>query len=153
MMQSPTGDVHDFDADSALRASVHTSGRRALIQPVVAHIALANDAALWIVLRHTVRTIPGAILTANAEVRIEVHDACDPILRVGLHRAADEAGRLQAMVAAHGYVPALRLRIDAAFDLADAAPIELRGVAVLLVARHHAAFATDALRHIEVEAI
>src|SRR5438552_4332756 len=57
------------------------------------------------------------------------------------------------MVATHGYVPALRVWINAAFDLAHAAPIELRGVAVLLVARDHAAFATDTLRHIEVEAI
>src|SRR5207302_7521009 len=115
MMQPPTGDVHDFDADSALRASVHTSGRRSLIQPVVAHIAFANNAALGIVLRHSVRTIPGAVLAANAQVRIKIDDARDPVLRVGLHGAADEAGWLETMVAAHGDVPALRVWINAAF--------------------------------------
>src|SRR5260370_37144251 len=153
IMQPPTGDVQDLDADRALRASVHTSRHRALIQPVVAHIAFANNAALGIVLRHAVRTIPGAVLAANAEVRIKVHNPCEAILRISLHRAADEARRLETMIAAHGNVPALRVRINAAFDLADASPIEFRWVAILLVARHHAAFATDALRHIEVEAI
>ena len=44
-------------------------------------------------------------------------------------------------------------REEAAFDLADAAPVDRRGVAVLLVAGNHAALAADAAAHVDVEAV
>jgi hypothetical protein len=57
------------------------------------------------------------------------------------------------MIATHGQVVPHGVRVDAALDLAHAAPLNLSRVAVLLVARDHTALATDALRHIQVEAI
>ena len=42
---------------------------------------------------------------------------------------------------------------DAAFEFTDAAPVEVGGVAVLLVAGYDAALAADALRHVEMKAI
>src|SRR5205823_3440346 len=48
---------------------------------------------------------------------------------------------------------ALRVRIPATFDLADPAPVDVRWIAVLLVASDHTTFAADALGHVEVEAI
>jgi hypothetical protein len=45
------------------------------------------------------------------------------------------------------------MRVVAAFDLAYTPPVYVCWVAVLLVARHDAAFASDALRHVEVEPV
>ena len=61
--------------------------------------------------------------------------------------------RLQAVVAAHRKVVALRIRIVAAFHFAHAPPVDRRRIAVLFVAGHHTALAADALRHIEVKAV
>ena len=57
------------------------------------------------------------------------------------------------MIAAHGEVVAVGVGPCAAFDLADAPPAEVGGVAVLLVAGDLAGAAADALGHVEVEAI
>ena len=47
----------------------------------------------------------------------------------------------------------LGIRVVAAFDFADAPPVEFRGIPVLLIAGDDTAFAADALRHIEVETV
>jgi hypothetical protein len=47
----------------------------------------------------------------------------------------------------------LGIWIPTAFDFADSAPVDRRGVAVLFVARDNAAFATNAAGHVEVKAI
>ena len=129
------------------------AGAMPSLKPVVAHVAFADNAALGIVLRHAVRAIPGAVLAADAGFGAVNHHACNGIFGVRLDRAADQAGGLDAVVAAHRKVMALRVGIVAAFHLAHAPPVEFRRVAVLLVAGHHAAFAADALRHVEVEAV
>ncbi len=129
------------------------AGAIAVRQPVVAHVALADHAALGVVLRHAVGAVPGAVLAADAGIGA-VHDhAGDWIFCIRLDRAADQARGLHAVIAAHREIVALRVRVVPAFDFADAPPVDARGIAVLLVARHHAALAADALRHIEVKAI
>ena len=80
-------------------------------------------------------------------------DAREWILRVGVDGTALEAGRLEAVIAAHRQERAGRVGEEPAFELADAAPVDRRGIAVLFVARHHAALAADALPHVEVEAV
>ena len=57
------------------------------------------------------------------------------------------------MVAAHGEVPALRERKNAAFDFTDPAPVDFGGVAVLFVTGDDATFAADALFDVEVKSI
>jgi hypothetical protein len=57
------------------------------------------------------------------------------------------------MIATHRKVMPPRIGISTAFDLANAAPQNVRGISVLLVTRHDAALATNALGHIEVESI
>ena len=57
------------------------------------------------------------------------------------------------MVAADGKVVPLRRRIGAALDLSHAPPKDIGRISILLVARHHAAFAADALRHVEMKAV
>jgi hypothetical protein len=44
-------------------------------------------------------------------------------------------------------------RAEAAFDLPNPSPVNLRGIPVLLIASHHAAFAADALGHVEMEPV
>ena len=81
------------------------------------------------------------------------HDAGGGILRVGVNRASLQAGRLEAVVAAHREVRTRRHRKPAAFDLADAPPVDRRRIAVLLVAGDDAALAADALAHVDVKAV
>src|SRR5437762_11449802 len=57
------------------------------------------------------------------------------------------------MVAAHREMESLCVGIKAALDFSDSPPINFSWISVLLIASHHAAFAADALRHIEVKAI
>jgi hypothetical protein len=79
--------------------------------------------------------------------------AGESILFISLYGAAGEAGRLQAVITAHGEIPTSRIGIVAAFDFTDATPVEIAGISVLLVAGHNTAFAADALRHVEMETI
>ena len=47
----------------------------------------------------------------------------------------------------------LRIRVPATFNFADAPPIDVRGIAVLLIASNDATLATDTLRHVKVKAV
>jgi len=57
------------------------------------------------------------------------------------------------MVATHRQMQTLRVRVPATLNFADASPIDVRGISVLLVASNHATLATDTLRHIKVKAV
>jgi hypothetical protein len=46
----------------------------------------------------------------------------------------------------------LRVWIPAAFDFTHAPPVDVRWISVLFVAGHDAAFAANALAHVEVKA-
>ena len=82
-----------------------------------------------------------------------LHDARNQILGVRINRTPDQARRLQAMIAAHREMKALRVGIEAAFNLSNPPPIDVSRVSVLLITGDDAALAADTLRHIEVEAI
>ena len=81
------------------------------------------------------------------------HDARDWILLVCIDRTALQTFGVQAMIASHGKVVALRVWIGAPFDLAYPSPAKVGRIAVLFVAGHLAGAAPDALGHVEVEAI
>jgi hypothetical protein len=57
------------------------------------------------------------------------------------------------MIAAHGQIKSLRIGVPPSLNFTYAPPIDFRRISVLLVASHNAAFATNALRHVEVEAV
>jgi hypothetical protein len=57
------------------------------------------------------------------------------------------------MIAAHGKVESACIGIPATFDFANAPPLNRGRISVLFIAGNDAAFAADALAHIEVEAI
>jgi hypothetical protein len=151
--RAPVGNVDDLDGDCALRTGADTGGRLTERQATVAHIALADDTAVGVVLRYAVRAIPGAVLTANAGVRAVADDARHRILGVGIHRAAAQTRRLEAVVTSHRQIRTRRIREPSTFDLADPPPVDRGGVAVLLVAGDHAALAPDALLHVEVKPV
>jgi hypothetical protein len=119
----------------------------------MAEIALTDDAAFGIVLRHAVGAVPGAVLAADACIGIVDDDACARVFRIGLDGTADHAGRLQAVIAAHRKVMPLGVGVVAAFHFADTPPVDGGGIAVLLVASDNTALAPDALFHVEVEPI
>jgi len=82
-----------------------------------------------------------------------LHDAGDRIFLVRIHRTTDQARRLQAVIAAHRKMKPLRVRIESTFDFANAPPIDVSRISVLLIAGDNAAFAANTLRHIEVKTI
>lgn len=57
------------------------------------------------------------------------------------------------MITAHREMKALRVWVLATFDFAHSPPVDAGWIAVLLVASYDAAFASDALVHVEVKAI
>jgi hypothetical protein len=57
------------------------------------------------------------------------------------------------MIAAHRQMQALRIRVPATFNFADAPPIDVRGISVLLVTSDDATLAADTLCHVEVKAV
>ena len=60
--------IDDLDFDSRFGAGVDAGGFEAVGETAVAHVTLADDAALWVELRDGVRAIPDAILAADAGV-------------------------------------------------------------------------------------
>src|SRR4030095_8869316 len=150
---APVRDLHDLDRDRALGAGAHARGSLAHGEPAVTHVALSDYAAFGVVLRHAVRTVPGAVLAADARIGAVTYQAGQRILRVRIDRTTGQAGGLEAVVAPHRQVRLRGVRVPAALNLADATPVDRRGVAVLLVAGDDAALAADALPHVEVEAI
>ena len=94
------GDVDDRDGDRPVRARLHARRRLALGQAVAAHVALAHDAEALVERRHLVGTGQRAVAAADALV-VEVRDdPGDGILLVRVDRAAVQAGRVDAVVAA-----------------------------------------------------
>ncbi len=153
VIAAPFCNVHDFDCDRAFRASSGAGRSHPVGEAIVAQVAFADHAAFRIVLRHAVRTVPGAVLAANACLRAVNHHTRRGVLGVGLHRTPDQTARFQAMIAAHGKVIALGIRVMPAFHLTNAPPVDGGRIPVLLIARHYAALATDALGHVEVKAV
>lgn len=47
----------------------------------------------------------------------------------------------------------LRVGVPTAFDFTDSTPVDLGGISILFITSHDAAFAADALPHVEVESI
>jgi hypothetical protein len=119
----------------------------------MAEITFPHNAALDVVLRNPVRTVPSAIATSDTSVRIVQNDTSFPILRVGIYRAPLKTGRLEAMIAPHGEVEPLGEWIGAALDLADTPPVDFKGVTVLLRASHLTASAANTAGHVEVKTV
>jgi len=57
------------------------------------------------------------------------------------------------VITAHREVVALSIGVIAALDVAHCTPVNCGRIAVLLVAGYDAALATDAFRHVKVEAV
>ena len=119
----------------------------------ITHVTLADNAALRVVLRHAVGAVPGAVLAADASMGAVLHNASEGIFRESLDWAADQARRLETVVAAHRQMKAIGVGIPTALDFADAAPVDVCWISVLLIAGDDAALAPDALGHVEVETI
>jgi hypothetical protein len=92
-------------------------------------------------------------LAADTGIRVVKDKTADRVLPVRIHRAALQAGRLDAMIAAHRQKEPLRIRINSAFEFSYATPLQVRRIIVLLVAGYLTAVAADAARHVEVESI
>lgn len=149
----PGGLVDDLDLDGVLGAGVDAGGLEAIREAAAAHVTFADDAALGVELGDAVGAVPDAILAADAGVGGVDDDAGEGVLGVGVYWAAANAVCVEAVVAGHGKIGAMGVGEGAAFELADAPPLDIGGVAVLLVAGDLTGAAADALGHVEVEAV
>jgi len=139
--------------NGALWAGTYARRLATFGQPVVAHIAFSDDAALWVVLRHAIGAIPRTVLAADACFGTVQNYARDGILRIRIHGTSSQAGGLDAVIASHRQMQPLCVRIPAAFDFADPPPVNFGRIAVLLVASHNTTLAADAFGHIEMKAV
>src|SRR6185312_3244184 len=153
VVDAPRELVDNLDFNRVLGAGVDTGGLQPFAEPSLAHVAFADDAAFGVELRNGVRAIPYAVLAADARIRRVQHDPGHRIFCVSFDGAAFYAVGVEAVVAAHGEVVAHGVGIGAAFEFADTPPVDVGGVAVLLVAGDLAGAAADALGHVEVEAV
>ncbi len=153
ILASPLVRAHGFDTYRALGTSRNARWKLGLSEPAITHVALADDSPGGVELRHAVGAVPCAVLASDAGIRAVANDARDVVLRVGVHRAARHARRLEAVIAAHREIVPLGVRVNSALDLAYASPEDVCRIAILLIAGDHTALAADALRHVEVEAI
>src|SRR5260370_30250018 len=153
MIAAPFKLINDFDLNGAFGTGVDTGGFEAVGEASVAHVALADDAAVRVELRNGVGAVPDAVLAADASVRGVKDDTGDGILGVCIDGAAFDAVCAEAMVTAHGEVEAVGVGPCSPFDLADATPAKICWSIVLLVACDLARTAADALGHVEVETI
>src|SRR5579884_3938353 len=62
VVRTPLCDVHNLNLDCLLRTRIDARRLKAVRETPVTHVALADNAALRIKLRNTVRTIPDAVL-------------------------------------------------------------------------------------------
>jgi hypothetical protein len=110
----------------------------------MAHVAFADDAALWVELWDRVRAVPDAILAADTGVGRVEDDSGDGVFCIGVNGTALDAIRAEAVIATHGEIEAVGVGVGTAFDLSNAPPAEICGGIVLLVAGDLAGPATDA---------
>ena len=92
-------------------------------------------------------------MAANTNLSTVPNNASDRVFCVRLNWTADETGRFEAVVAAYRQIEPVRIGIPPTLDLSHAAPVDIRRVPVLLIAGDNAALASNAPRHVEVEAI
>ena len=131
---------------------LHTGRCLAGFDAIVAHVAFGDDVALFMKDGHVVGAVPGAILAADADIVVVKDDAITHLF-ISVGGTAFEAGRIYAVVAAHGQKELQGIGKLPAFGFADSSPFNVCWVVVLLVAGHLAAVAADALGGVEVEAV
>ena len=145
--------IDDRDADGLVGTGLDAGGRLAVLQAVAAHVALAHDAALLVVLGRVVGAHQDAVLAADALVIEVLDDAGDRILLVGLDRAAGQAGGLQAVVARGGDGLLRGGLRGSAVQQADGAPDLAVVQAVQVVAAGDAGLAAGAQIQVDLERV
>src|SRR6185437_2412692 len=153
MVGAPFGNIDQLDFDGGFGAGCGACVRPLLLQPAEAHVALADYTAVGVILRHAVWAVPRTVAASYARAGAVQHQAGGGVFGICVDGTALQARRFQTVVATHGKVEPLCERVRSALDLADAAPIHVERIAVLLGAGHFAAPASNALRHVEVEPV
>ena len=93
------GAIDDPDADRLVRAGLDARRRLADLEPIAAHVALADDPLARVELGGVVGAGERAVLAAEALVVEVLDDPRDRVLLVGIDRAGVQAGRVEAVVA------------------------------------------------------
>ena len=79
--------------------------------------------------------------------------AGERVLRIRVDGTAGQAGWLDTVIASHRQMQSLGVRIPTAFDFTYSPPVDIRGIAVLLVASHNTTLATNTFGHVEMKAV
>src|SRR5690606_26523620 len=136
---------HHTEIQGIAHAGGYTGGLQAHFQAVDAHIALRYLSHDGVELGRVVGAYPGAVAAAEAGVRVLEHGAVLGVLGVGGGGAALEAHRVVAVVAGHGDVEALVIRVGAPLHITHGAERQVRRGLVLLGAGGFAGVAADAV--------
>ncbi len=115
-------------------------------------MAFGDDVALFVVGGDTVGAVPCAVLTPDTAGIVVKNDTVVKF-DIAVGGASDEAGGIDAVVAAHGVKEQQSIREAPSLHLAHTAPFDIAWVVILLIARHFTTTASDARRSIEVEAV
>jgi len=115
-------------------------------------MALGDDMALFMIGRDFVRAVPCAVLTTDA-AGIIVKDDAVVEFDVTVGRTADEAGRINTVVTAHGIKQQEGIGEASPLHLSHASPFDVGRVVVLFIARHFATAASDAFGRIKMETV
>ena len=91
--------IDNGDADGCVRAGLNTGGRFTDCEPIGAHVAFADDTEPLRIMRHFVGTFEHAVLATDALVIEMPNNSGEGIFFVSQHRAAVQAGRIDAVMA------------------------------------------------------
>ena len=115
-------------------------------------MAFGDDMALFVKNRYIIRAVPSAVLTPYADI-VVVKDNTVFHLFIGVGRTSYEAGRLYAVVAAHGHKKLQCVWKFSTFGFAHSSPLDIGWIVVLLIAGYLTAVTADTLGSVEMESI
>jgi hypothetical protein len=115
-------------------------------------MAFGNDMTLFVIGRHSIRTVPCTVLASDT-AGIVVEDDTVVEFDVAVGGTTDEAGGIDAVVTAHGVKQQKGVREASPLHLADTSPFDVGWVVVLFVTCYFATAASDTGCCIEVETV
>ena len=147
------GHIDDADCDRLMGTGLDACGGFSHSQSVRAHIALANDPFLRVVLGDVVRTGQGAVLTADALVIQVLHDPRDRVLFIGIDRTPLHTAGVQAVMTGGRHMLHQRVAGCATHQQTDIAPGFRLIETVQSMAGCHARFAAGTAVEIDLKGI
>lgn len=145
--------VDDANGDGLMRTGLDARRGFADFESARAHVALADDAFLRVILRNIVRTGQCAVLAADALVVKMLHDPRDGVFDIGIDRTTDHARWFEAVMTRCRYVLEEWVAAGASDQQADIPPGFLLVKAVQCVAGGNARLAAGTPIEVDLKCV